>query len=458
MKRLIQNGKLVTPKESFVADILIEDGKIAAVGKGLETQGCEVYDASGCLIFPGFIDAHTHLDMDTGTTLTADDFQSGTRAAIVGGTTCILDFATQDKGGTLKAALDCWQQKAAGKSSCDYGFHMAIADWTPAVAAELEEMFAAGVSSFKIYLAYNNLRVSDGEAYEILKQVGSRGGIVGAHCENGDLVNEMVAENRAAGNLTPHYHPLSRPDYVEAEAVARYCYLAEAAGVPVNIVHLSTAAGLSEALRARARGQKVYIESCPQYLTLTDEVYDLPGFEGAKYVCSPPIRKQADQDALWQAIRDGQVDTISTDHCSFRFQGQKELGRADFSQIPNGMPGIEHRPVVMYTSGVAAGRMSENQMAAMLSENTARLFGMYPQKGALLPGSDADIVVWDPSFRGRITAAEMEQNVDYTPYEGFETVGRCKAVFLRGEQAVADGKVVREHLGTYIPRHTCEYF
>lgn len=455
MELLIKNGILVTPEQSYESDILVRDGRIAQIGKNLTAQ--EVFDAAGCRIFSGFIDAHTHLDMDNGVTFTADNFATGTIAAACGGTTTLVDFATQDRGGTLAQALSTWHSRADGNSSCDYAFHMAITDWNPETRKEIAQMVKAGVSSFKLYLAYDNLRVTDAELYEALKAVGEVHGIVGVHCENGDLVNELVAENRAAGNLSPKYHPLSRPDYVEAEAVARYCYIAQAAGVPVNIVHLSTKAGLEEALRARARGQKVYIETCPQYLSLTDEVYRLPDFESAKYVCSPPVRSQTDRDALWEAVRSGVVDTISTDHCSFNFKGQKELGLGDFSKIPNGMPGLEQRPALLYTLGVATGRITENQMAAMLSERTARLFGMYPQKGALAVGSDADLVVWDPSVRGVITAGSQHNNCDYTPYEGMETQGRAKAVFLRGEQIVREGEPLATGKGRYVARHESEY-
>lgn len=458
MKLLIQSGTVVTSQKKQDADLLVENGKIVAIGKNLPTEGCERYDASGCLLFPGFIDAHTHLDMDNGYTVTADDFYSGTRAAVSGGTTTILDFATQDKGKTLSEALKCWHGKADGKSSCDYGFHMAIVDWNPSVSAEIDTMVKEGVTSFKLYLAYDNLRVTDGELYEILKRVGQIHGIIGVHCENGDLVNEMIAENRAAGHLTLDFHPLTRPDYVEAEAIARYCYIAYAAGVPINVVHLSTKAGLEEIRRARVRGQKVYIESCPQYFTMDDSLYRLPGFESAKYVCSPPLRKKEDQAALWGALAAGEIDTISTDHCSFNWKGQKDLGKDDFSKIPNGMPGIEHRPVMMYTRGVATGRMTDEQMAKLLSEDTARLFGLYPRKGVLAVGSDADIVVWDPAYEGRISAATQYQNVDYTPYEQQKTIGRAKAVFLRGTQVVSDGKVIRENGGIYIPRKESEYY
>lgn len=458
MPVIIKGGTVVTPKGSFLSDIRVENGKITEVAQNISANGAQVLDATGCLLFPGFIDAHTHFDMNTGTAQTADDFHSGTRGAIAGGTTTIVDFATQEKGETLGQALENWRQKASGKSSCDYAFHMAITDWNDSVSREIDDMVRQGITSFKLYLAYNNLRVTDGELYKILKRVGEVHGIIGTHCENGDLVNEMIAEKRAAGELTPAAHPLSRPDYVEAEAVSRYLYIAQAADVPVHIVHLSTKAGFDEVLKARKRGQRVYVETCPQYLTLTESCYHLADFESAKYVCSPPLRAQQDQDCLWAALKTGEIDSVSTDHCSFNFQGQKEQGRDDFSKIPNGMPGVEHRPAVIYTCGVCENRITKEQMTALLSENAARLFGMYPQKGALLVGSDADIVVWDTAYQGKITAAHMEQNVDYTPYEGFAVTGRPKAVLLRGEQVVRDGEIIAQHQGAYVGRGVSEYF
>ena len=457
MELLIRGGRVVTPQRSFSADILVRDGKFAQIGEGLPAEGCPVYDASGCLLFPGFIDAHTHLQMDNGVTVTADDFASGTAAALCGGTTTILDFATQDRGDTLAHALETWHRRADGHCSCDYGFHMAIVDWNPAVSREVAALAEAGVTSFKLYLAYDNLRVSDRQVYEVLKRVGEVHGIVGAHCENGDLVNALVAGYLSQGKRTPDYHPLSRPDFVEAEAVSRYCYLATAAGVPVHIVHLSTRLGLEEARRARSRGQRVYLETCPQYLTLEDSVYSR-GFESAKFVCSPPIRKPADRAALWQAVSQGEIDSVSTDHCSFNLRGQKELGREDFSKIPNGMPGLEHRPAVIYTHGVTQGRITENQMAALLAENAARLFGLYPRKGVIAPGSDADLVVWDPAARWTITARTQHHRCDNTPYEGMEMRGRAKAVFLRGRLAAENGEPVHTGLGVYIPRGESEYF
>lgn len=454
----IKNGKIVTPQKTFAADLSMENGHIAAIGENLPEEGGEAYDAAGCLLFAGFIDAHTHLDMSTGAATTADDFATGTRAAVCGGTTMLIDFATQDKGGTLCGALESWGRKADGKASCDYGFHMAITDWNPSVSLEIGEMARRGVTSFKVYMAYDNLRLRDSQIYEVLRRVGQVHGIVGSHCENGDLVNELIAGLCAEGCTQPSCHPRSRPDFVEAEAVARYCYIAQAAGVPVHVVHLSTGLGLREALHARARGVQVYIETCPQYLALDETKYALPGFEGAKYVCSPPLRPTADGQALWGALQRGEIQTVSTDHCSFNYAGQKELGRGDFSKIPNGLPGLEHRPAVLYTLGVASGRISENRMAALLSENAARLFGMYPCKGALAVGSDADIVVWDPSWSGVISARAQHQHCDYTPYEGMPIQGRAKAVFLRGTQVASDGEPILEGRGNYVHRGSSEYF
>lgn len=458
MKLLIKNGTVVTPSLSYQSNVLIENGIITAIQPGLDIADAEIYDALGCRLFPGFIDAHTHLDMKMGPTVTADDFRTGTKAALAGGTTSIIDFATQDKGDTLTHALEEWHHRADGISACDYSFHMAIIDWNPEICNEIQKVADAGVTSFKVYLAYDNLRVSDSTIYEILCRVGQVQGIVGAHCENGDIVSKLIEMCLRQNKTEPCYHAQTRPDLAEAEAISRFTYIAQLAGVPVNIVHLSSAAGLSAAIGARQRGADIYIESCPQYFILDDSSYYSPDFAGAKFVCSPPIRSKHSQSALWNALAAGSIDTISTDHCSFNWKGQKELGRNDFSKIPNGLPGIEHRPTLMYTWGVAAGRISENQFAACLSENTARLFGMFPQKGQIAVGSDADIVVWDPSSQGIITAQNQVQNVDYSPYEGLKIQGGAKAVFLRGELAAENGKVLLENSGKYIHRHSCDFY
>ena len=454
MRTLIKGGSLVSPSGVTKGDLLIENGKIKAAGTvgEREAEGAEVCDAAGCLVFPGFIDGHTHFEMPVAGTVTADSFATGTLAALCGGTTTIVDFATQDRGDTLEKALEVWHGRADGHCSCNYGFHMALTDWNERTRAEMEHMPEEGVTSFKVYLAYDALRLPDGAVYEILETARDIGGIVGFHCENGDLVNELVRENLAAGNTEPYWHAESRPEVCEAEAISRVCAIAEAANAPVNIVHVSTARGFGEGLRARARGVEVFMETCPQYLLLDRSLLAGEDFEGAKYVCSPPLRTARDRSALWGAVSGGQINTVSTDHCSFNFAGQKELGRGDFSRIFNGLSGVEHRSVLMYTYGVAAGKLTPERMCAALSENIARLYGMYPRKGTLEPGADADVVVWDGGWEGVITAAGQHMACDYTPYEGFEVKGRARAVFLGGELAARDGEPLREGLGRFVCR------
>lgn len=453
MSILIQNGILVLPTGPIQADLRVAGGRIAELGPGLAPGASRVIDAQERLVFPGFIDTHTHFEMNKGfPNETADDWYTGTRAALAGGTTTVLDFAEPERGATLASALETWHGRADGAACCNYGFHMTVKDWSPSIRSELREMTAAGVTSYKVYLAYDNLRLSDAAAYEVVKAVGAEGGVVSCHCENGDLVTEGIRAQQAAGNLSPAAHPLSRPPVVEAEAVGRWLTIAELAGCPVNIVHLSTLRGLEAVRAARTRGQRLYVETCPQYLLLDERSYRLPGFESAKFVLSPPLRAQENCAALWDALEAGEIDTIGTDHCSFRFHGAKELGREDFSKIPNGIPGVEHRPSLMYTYGVAAGRITAVDMARLLAENPARLFGMYPQKGVLAVGSDADLVIFDPNDTGRITAETQYQNVDYTPYEGMELRGRVDTVLLGGEVAVEGGRVLLERRGRYVSR------
>lgn len=459
MSILIQNGTLICPEGPTRADLRVEGDKIAQIGPRLPAGSSQVIDASGRLVFPGFIDTHTHFEMNKDTPReTADDWASGTLAALAGGTTTVLDFAEPERGASLASALDAWHSRADGRASCHYGFHMTIKDWNPAIQRELADMDRAGVTSYKVYFAYDNLRVSDGTALEVVRAVGERGGVVGCHCENGDLVAAGISAQKAAGNLGPSAHPLSRPAAVEAEAVNRWLAVGELAGYPVNIVHLSTKRGLELVRMARARGQSAYVETCPQYLLLDDGKYQLPGFESAKYVLSPPLRGAEDQAALWAGLEAGEIDAIGTDHCSFHYHGAKELGREDFSQIPNGIPGVEHRPVLLYTAGVAAGRITPHQMMKLLSEQPAKLFGMYPRKGALAVGSDADLVIFDPEHTGRITAAAQHQAVDYTPYEGFETEGRVETVLLSGEPAVEGGRVISQGRGRFVRRGPSQFW
>ncbi len=450
---IIQHGTLVLPDGLMQGDLAFENGVITRVAPAIEAgAGDAVCEAAGCLVFPGFIDAHTHLDMDSGTTVTADDFASGSRAAACGGTTTLVDFATQERGGTLTDALDAWHRKAEGKCACNYAFHMAVTDWNEQTRAELPRMFERGVTSFKAYYAYDNLRLDDAQMYDLLSALRPFGGVLGVHCENGTLVNRLQRQQLDRGVTGPEGHPASRPPVVEAEAIRRLCAVAKLADSPVHIVHLSSAEGLEEVRRARASGQKVWVETCPQYLLLDESRYHLEGFEGAKYVMSPPLRSPADREALRAAVLGGEIDTISTDHCSYRFGDQKALGRDDFTNIPNGAPGIEHRPALIYTSFVASGLMTEAQMCRLLSENPAKLFGMWPRKGRLAQGADADITVWDPQARWVIRAEAQHQNVDYTPYEGFEAAGRARAVYVGGQLAAKDGEPSGASAGRYVKR------
>jgi D-hydantoinase len=434
---LFQNATLVLPDRLMRGDLRTENGKIAAIGVGLSTGGEEIVDCAGKLLFPGFIDTHTHLDMGNPLSHTAGDFASETRAALLGGTTCILDFATQERGETLQEGLANWRKLAEKGAFCHYSFHMAVTDWSEQTRCEMAEMVAAGITSFKLYMAYGHLRISDADALAVLREAKRLGALVGMHCELGDAVVDGVAAQKAAGNFAPTAHPLSRPDWVEAEAIRRWIALGKAADCPIYVVHLSTALGLEEIRRGRAEGVTVLAETCPQYLLLDEDRYDLPDFEGAKYVLSPPLRGQADMDALWQAVRSGEIDFIGTDHCGFHFATDKMRGRDDFSHIPNGMPGVEHRPALLYTHGVKAGRIDEVRLAQLLATRPAEVFGM-ESKGSLAVGKDADLVVWNPETVWMISAETQHQSVDYTPYEGFEMVGAAERVYLCGVRTNGD--------------------
>lgn len=456
---VLKGGRIVTAVDSYYSDVRIEGEKIVSIGSDLEKPGDEIISAQGYYIMPGGIDTHTHFDLDVGSTVTADNFESGTKAAIVGGTTTILDYACQNKGQSLKDALKDQHKKSNGVCFCDYGFHMGITDWNNSVSDEVEDMIKEGVTSFKLYMAYKKtLQVDDGVIYKALKRTKEVNGLIGFHCENGDIIEELVGEARQNGNKTPYYHPLTRPVEGEREAIMRLLNLAEIADAPIHIVHLSSREGLLSILDAKKRGAKVYVETCPQYLLLDDSRYgekDSSSFEGAKYVMSPPLRKECDQEALWEGLRSGEIITIGTDHCSFNYKGQKDIGIDDFSKIPNGAPGVEHRMGLMYTYGVLTGRLSLNEMVALTSTNAAKLFGIFPQKGTIAVGSDADIIIWDPNFSTTISAANQTQNVDYTSYEGFMQKGRAMHVFLRGKQVVSNSELIEmKPIGKYLNRKT----
>ena len=452
---IIANGALVTPEGLRRGDIALDGGRIVEVAARIEPGPSDtVEDATGCWVLPGLIDAHTHLQCWTGMDWTADSFETGTRAAACGGTTTIVDYATADRGVTMDEALAEWHRRADGACTANYGFHMAIAEWGDDSPGQMRRMREAGVSSFKTYLAYDHLRLTDAETLRCLEAVRELDAVLCVHCENGDVVDELQRAVLARGITGPEGHPLSRPAEAEADAVSRLLYLASIAGARVNVVHLSTELGLEAVRAARARGQRgVFVETCPQYLTLDDTRYleeDDDGFAGAKYVMSPPLRKPSDVRALRAAVLAGEVDSIATDHCSFNLHGQKDRGRGDFTRIPNGGPGIEHRPAVMATA--FEGRLGPVELARLMSEGPARVFGMWPRKGRLAPGADADVCVWDPRARWTISAATQQQAVDYTPYEGMEAHGRAHLVYVGGVLAARDGAPTGARPGTYVSR------
>lgn len=460
---LIQNGMIVTPKGSFPADLLLDGEKIRKIFRKEEADAeqqflsslpeeAERVDASGRLIFPGFIDAHTHFDLHVAGTVTCDDFASGTRAAVSGGTTTIIDFGTQYKGETLEEGFQNWLRKAEAGTSCDYGIHMSITDWNEQTRTDCQRMMDEGLSTFKLYMTYDT-RVDDTELYEILKRLKEVGGITGVHCENTGLIaalqKEYASDEKTRSAVSSHYR--TRPAAAEAEAIGRLLHIAEVVDTPVIDVHLTCAEGLEEIRAARKRGQTVFAETCPQYLTQTAALYELPGFEGAKYVISPPLRTEKDQEALWKALASGEIQTVSTDHCAFTTE-QKRLGAGDFRRLPGGMPGVETRGEVMFSEGVSKGRLTKERLCAVLSENPAKLYGLYPEKGVIQEGSDADLVILNPERKKRISVETQVSRCDYAPLEGMELTGMIEQVYLRGTLTAREGKVLVENRGRYLPR------
>lgn len=446
MTTLIKGGTVVTAGDTFAADVLIDGETITAVGRGL--SGETVIDATGMYVIPGGIDVHTHLDMPFGGTVSSDDFFTGHRAAAFGGTTMHIDFAIQPKGATLRETLDIWHAKASGKAAIDYGFHVAITDLPDSVMEEIPDCVDYGVTSLKLFMAYKGaLQVDDTTLFRAMQQGAQHKLLIMVHAENGDAIDILIKQAIAAGDLAPKYHALTRPPELEAEATARAIRLAEVAGCPLYVVHLTNAGALEAVRLAQLRGSSnIYAETCTQYFFFTKDDLARPGFEGAKWVCSPPFREVADQAALWQGVADQSLQVISTDHCPFWFEGGangrsggKELGRASFAQIPNGCPGIEERMMLLYTYGVRGGKFSLNRWVELCCTNPAKLFGCYPQKGVIAPGSDADVVVWDPAAQRTISAASQQQRTDYTLYEGWEVTGAPRVVLSRGRVLVEDG-------------------
>src|SRR5437868_2995169 len=442
---LIQNGTVVTADGVEKADVLVVGSTIREVRARLDTEGHDVVDATGFLVFPGGVDAHTHMDMPFGGTVSADDFLTGTRAAAIGGTTTIVDFAIQGKGTRMRDALDIWRVKAEGKACIDYGLHMIVTDLGSDNGKQglhdMDDMVREGVASFKLFMAYPNvLMVDDATIFKALRQTAKNGALVCMHAENGSVIDVIVRQALAEGKTTPIYHALTRPTRAEAEAVHRAIAMAEMAGVPFYIVHLSSEDALNQVREARDRGVPAFAETCPQYLLLSIEELERPGFEGAKYVFTPPLRPKHHLPKLWDGLKDDHLQVVSTDHCPFCFEDQKILGKDDFTKIPNGGPGIENRLQLMFHHGVNAGNLSLNRFVELTATTPARIFGMYPKKGEIAPGSDADVVIWDPNAAHTISAKTHHMRVDYSMFEGYQVRGNARTVISRGEVIVDGGE------------------
>jgi len=454
---IITNGRIVTATDTYAGDIAIRDGKIVAIGQGLpRDNAAKIIDAGGRHVFPGGIDVHTHLDMPFGGTTSSDDFETGTRAAAFGGTTTLIDFAIQYKGQTLRTALDSWLKKAESKAVSDYSFHCIITDLASAQLEEMNALVRDGVTSFKLFMAYPGVfMLDDATIFKALQASGKNGGLVCMHAENGGAIDVIVQQALAEGKKAPKYHALTRPTTAEAEATARAIALAEMAGAPVYIVHLSCDDALEKVREARDRGLPVYAETCPQYLYLSIENFDVPGFDGAKYVFTPPLREKWHQERLWNGLKRDHLQVVSTDHCPFCFKEQKELGRDDFTKIPNGGPGIEHRLSLIYSGGVAAGRFSVNRFVELVSTTPAKLFGLYPRKGTIAVGSDADLVIFDSGRKHIISATNHHMRVDYSMFEGIEVTGMPETVLSRGRVIVDGDKFLgRPGRGEFLRRST----
>ncbi|HOW96176.1 MAG TPA: dihydropyrimidinase [Kiritimatiellia bacterium] len=454
MSIVIKGGTIVTAGDLCAADLRIDGEQIVEIGRDLPAKaGDTVVSAKGRYLFPGGVDVHTHFELPFMGTVSADDFKTGPVAALCGGTTTYIDFCMQAKGKPLAASLAAWHEKAK-KSAADFGFHMGIVDYTPAVAAEIPAVIKQGVSSFKFFMAYKGaLQIDDGQIIGIMETVGRNGGLSMVHAENGDMIDTLSRRFIAEGKQTPEYHWLAHPAIAEEEAVHRIVELARFTEQTIYIVHLSSADGLEKVKEAVARGYPVIAETCPQYLLLSSDLYYRPNFEGAKWVMSPPLRPADHLEKMWEGLGRGFIKTVATDHCSFNFKGQKEMGRDSFAKIPNGIPSVGDRFNLLYTYGVGQGRMSLTRFADVVATAPAKIFGMYPRKGTLAVGSDADVVIFNPEAKGVVSAKTTKHNVDYSAYEGLELKGLPESVLLRGKFAVRDGQYVGEQgAGRFIAR------
>ena len=457
MNILIRNGRIVTAADDYRADLFIQGETVALIGRDLVVPADRVIDATGRLVIPGGVDPHTHHEMPFGGTQTSDTFETGTRAAAFGGTTCIVDFAIQSRGASTIECLDAWHAKAAGRTAIDYAFHMIITDMPDHRVPEMRRLADEGVTSYKMFMAYPGVMLSDdGTIFRAMRKAGEDGTLVCMHAENGIVIDELVKIALSEGHIEPKYHALTRPTRLEAEGAHRALAIAEVARSPVYIVHLSCHDALVELRRAQDRGVMAHAETCPQYLLLDMDAYDEPGFDGAKYVLTPPLREKWNQEELWRGLRARDLDVISTDHCPFCMREQKELGREDFSLIPNGGPGVENRMSLIFHHGVNAGRLDVNRFVELTSTGPARIFGMFPRKGTIAVGSDADIVVFDPEREVTISRHDPRthhMNIDYSAYEGFKVRGYTETVLSRGKVVIDQGEYVgRPGDGQFVKR------
>jgi len=439
MSVLIKNGRIVTAESDYIADLFIEGEKISAIGRDLNFKADKEIDATGKLVFPGGIDPHVHLEMPFMGTFSSDDYETGTRAALFGGTTSVIEFILQTQGDTLRNALKTWQEKSIPKAVGDFGYHMAVTDFNDEVAKEVVEMIEEeGITSFKTFMAYKGaLMIDDGQMVQLMKVVKKHGGIVTVHATNGDMIDSLIAKNLAAGNTKPLYHYLSQPEVTEAEASGRFCDMLNYTGCTGYIVHMTCEGALNAVRKRTMRNQKVFVETCSQYLMIDASLYEKE--DGAKWVMSPPLREKKDQEALWSGINQGMVQVVGTDHCPFNMN-QKAMGKDNFAKIPNGHPAIEHRMEFMYSEGVRKGKISLNKFVEVCSTNAAKIFGMYPKKGTIAVGADADVVVFDPNKEHAISVDTHHMNCDYSGYEGWEVTGKTEIVLLRGNIAIENNE------------------
>lgn len=452
MSLLIKNGRIITAADDYVADIFIEGETIKSIGKNLAVIADETIDASGMLVFPGGIDPHVHLEMPFMGTFSSDTYETGTRAALHGGTTTVIDFILQKQGSSLRAAFNEWNGRATSNAVGDYSFHMAVTDFNDSTKGEIKEMIDEGITSFKTFMAYKGaLMIDDRQMIGLMEEVKKQGGMVTVHATNGDIIDYLVQKNVSEGKRAPIYHYLSQPEVTEAEASERFVDMTNYTGCPGYIVHMTCEGALNAVRNATKRNQKVFVETCIQYLVLDASLYE-QDFDGAKWVMSPPLREKKDQATLWAGINQGLVQVVATDHCPFTWE-QKQMGKDDFSKIPNGHPAIEHRMELLFSEGVNKGKISLNKYVEVTSTNAAKIFGLFPKKGTIGVGADADIVIFDPSKKHTISVDTHHMNTDYSGYEGWEVTGKVKTVLLRGKVAIDDNKcLVGKGYGQFVKR------